>query len=114
MGGDEQDQEGQNVHLQLEVVHGCALPHAVPCRVRTRANAACRLCHIGGVGKGARGYGRGCWVRSACVVGEVWRWVLAMRLACDRSGARTIIANNGRGHSLLASEEVHDEIGHVW
>jgi hypothetical protein len=113
MDSDEQNQEGQNVHFQLEVVHRRALPDAVPCRVRSRADAASRLCHKRGIGKGARGNGCGCRVRSTCVVGKVWGRVLAMRRACSRSRARTIIANDGRGDRLLPSEEVLDKIGHV-
>jgi hypothetical protein len=67
---DQDSEEGQDVHLQLEVLGRRALPHAVPGRVGPRAHGARLLGHVGGIGEGRDGGGRR--VRSACVVGEVW------------------------------------------
>ena len=66
---DDREEEGQDVHLQLEVVERRALPHAVPCRVRAASNAS----RSGG--RHRRGDQRGVvyrrWVGRARIVGEV-------------------------------------------
>lgn len=68
---DESDEEGQDVHLQLEVVHGGALPYPVPCCVGSVVTETCRSgLRCTGTGREGRD-GSGCGLRSTCVVGEV-------------------------------------------
>ena len=68
---DEKEEEGQDVHLQLEVIYRCALPHAVPCRVWSAGAHGCRscLCRAGDGSEVWIGSWRG--LRSARIVGEV-------------------------------------------
>lgn len=69
---DESEEKGQDVHLQLEVIHACALPHTVPCRVWAAVAQSCGgSLRRAGTGREGRD-GSGCGLRSTCVVGEVW------------------------------------------
>lgn len=67
---DDGEEEGQDVHFQLEVGGRGALPHAVPCCVGPRGEGAGLLGEVCGVGEGGDGGGGG--VGRAGVVGEVW------------------------------------------
>lgn len=67
---DDNEDEGQDVELELEVIEGGALPHAVPGRVWNLADSRgrTRSCEARGGGEGRESRGR---VWCACVVGEV-------------------------------------------
>jgi len=91
---DESNEEWQDVHLQLEVVHGGALPHSVLCCIGPVVAEACRSgLRCTGTGREGRD-GSGCGLRSTCVVGEV------------------IITNNWSLCRLLPTEETLDEVCH--
>lgn len=111
---DNGQQEGQDVHLQLEVVERGALPHAVPCRVRATSNASGSGWHRRG---GERGVVYRRWVGRTGIVGEVCaamsatgRVVLRGPAHCAHAVRTTIISRRHNG--LLGAEEPLDEVGH--
>jgi hypothetical protein len=71
MYGDDEEDEGQDVELHLEVVDRSALPHAIPRRVRALANGRGGRGRCSARGGSERQRGRRFWC--TCIVGEVYR-----------------------------------------
>ena len=127
MHGDDDEDEGQDVQLELEIIEGGALPHAVPGRVGGLAQggggtSSCCGARLGGEGREGR---RGVWC--TCVVCEVCKRRTWLAMAVCSVGAPIQVRGSGRkdseGHTiitarvrlgdlLLASEEPLDEVGH--
>lgn len=129
MDGYNDEDEGQDIELELEVVYSGALPDAIPCRVRSLAEGRRGCCRCGARSGSERGQGRrGIWC--TCVVGEVClkceldghggvpeprsagRSVRAIGDREDR-GKRTIVAARVRlGDLLLAAKKPLYKVGH--